>query len=406
MVFGNISKVQVAVFAFCVAVALTLSSPSSRAQEEFPLTAGRNVVIGTVSVDNDADYLYVTLETDGRNMREAHLYVLDEDPGRRLPPGRAPYRSEYVYYPQHCEFAIPLEERGIEYGDTVYIQMHVAVPGESAYGGDIITPGRGAWYGIIAWQAAAPAPSEPDMTWVDIPDSNADYPAQNCPAQVGFTGKMSRYPTTNAQYAKYLNDALASGDIEVDGDQVRGTTGEYAGEDYYRLDGPGSTAAGANNGGASRISHSDGVFTVDSGVEDHPVTYVSWYGATAFAEYYGWRLPTEWEWESVANYNDNRTYATGGSLKDGDVYLANDSGNDSHEFAEYGTTPVGHFGTFGYGMADMAGNVWDWTSTALVDRRVFRGGSWINDEDFSTVSYRLWLTPDYQLSSIGFRVCR
>ncbi len=401
MVSESIFRVKKVVFAFCMAVALTLSFSNSRAAEEYPLTAGLNIEIGSVTVENDADYLYVTLKTDGWDMREAHLYVLDEEPGRRLPPGAAPYKSEYIYYPEFYEFAIPLEDLGIEYGDTVYIQVHAEVPGESAYGGDIIKPRRGAWYGNIEWRAAVLEPAEPDIAWVDIPDSNAAYPADNSPDLAGFTGEMSRYPTTNAQYCEYLNAALASGDIEVDGNQVKGTSGPYSGRNYYQLEAPGTTQWGAANGGKSRISYSGDVFTVDGGFENHPVTYVSWYGAMAFVEYYGWRLPTEWEWESVANYNDNRTYATGSSLKDGHEYLANYSENDSHPYAQYGTTPVGYFGYFGYGLADMAGNVWDWTSTS-----VLRGGSWNVGVILCSVSYQFGIHPSNQLSYVGFRVCR
>ncbi len=231
------------------------------------------------------------------------------------------------------------------------------------------------------------------ITWVSIND----------PA---FRGEMSRYPTTNAQYAQYLNEALASGDIEVDGNQVKGKTGTYRGQNYYRLDGPGWSRCGATNGGKSRISYNSGRFTVERGLEDHPVTYVSWYGAMAFAEYYGWRLPTEEEWEGVASYTDGRRYATGSSLRSGSRYLANYRDNDSHEYARYGTTPVGHFGTFGYGMADMAGNVWDWTSTVSGSARVLRGGSWSTHVSNCAVSNRRRGTPVSQRSNGGFRVCR
>lgn len=41
----------------------------------------------------------------------------------------------------------------------------------------------------------------------------------------------------------------------------------------------------------------------EGGFEDYPATYVSWYGSTAFASYYVWRLPTEWQWRAVADYS-------------------------------------------------------------------------------------------------------
>ena len=244
--------------------------------------------------------------------------------------------------------------------------------------------------------------NEPDMIWVTISNS-------------GFSGRMSRYETTNAQYALYLNAALASNDIRVEGSHVEGNRGPYENQNYYRLDGPGSPGFGATNGGASRIKYSDGQFTVDSGFENHPVTYVSWYGAMVFANYYGWRLPTEQEWQAVAGYTDERTYATGDALYDSDRFLANYNANGSedispkelpnHPWAEHGTSEVGYFGTFGYGLADMSGNVWEWTSSGLGAGRVTRGGGWNYAPVHCRVSYRTGYMPADMDSRLGFRVC-
>ena len=112
------------------------------------------------------------------------------------------------------------------------------------------------------------------------------------PGHEPFNGEMSRYETTNAQYCQYLNAALASSDILVSGSIVYGVNGSDAGADfvgqiYYNLTGSGYTGNGATNGGAARINYNGNWFTVDSGFENYPVTYVSWYGATAFCNYYG-----------------------------------------------------------------------------------------------------------------------
>jgi hypothetical protein len=156
----------------------------------------------------------------------------------------------------------------------------------------------------ITWAVFTPAvPPAPvdDIDWVSINDSGG-----------GFTGQMSKYETTNAQYCQFLNAALASGDITVDGDNmVHGANGSNSGADfeeaYYDLAGAGWDGHGVPNGGAARINYSGGAFAVDSGFDDHPVTYVSWYGATAFCNYYGYRLPTEWEWQAVADYDGSYT---------------------------------------------------------------------------------------------------
>ena len=243
-------------------------------------------------------------------------------------------------------------------------------------------------------------PADPDvdeMEWVYIEDP-------------GFNGYMSKYETTNAQYCQFLNEALASGDITVDGNTVYGASGsnggaDFVGQVYYMLDGPGGTSGGATNGGAPRINYCSGSFTVDSGFENHPVTYVSRYGATAFCNYYGFRLPTEWEWRAVADYDGNFSYGCGRTINNN---IANYEGS-THP---HGTTVVGAFGTYGYGMADMAGNVWEWTSSCWYsDCRenwaVLRGGSWFNSAVDCFVSVRAgYITPDFTGYGLGFRVCR
>jgi len=234
--------------------------------------------------------------------------------------------------------------------------------------------------------------NHPDITWVSINDP-------------GFNGEMSKYETTNDQYCQFLNAAFATGDITVGVDNyVYGANGSNSGEDfvgetYYDLAGLGLTFDGATNGGAARINWTGSSFTVDSGFEDHPVTHVSWYGSTAFANYYGWSLPTEWQWQAVADYNGTFSYGCGTTINNS---MANYSGS-THP---YGTTIIGAFGTYGYGMADMAGNVWEWTSSAFESYRVLRGGSWYSYDYYCEVSFRTFGSPDNKSSHVGFRVCR
>ncbi|NLW84214.1 MAG: SUMF1/EgtB/PvdO family nonheme iron enzyme [Phycisphaerae bacterium] len=247
--------------------------------------------------------------------------------------------------------------------------------------------------------------SPPAMTWVAISDSGAGMKDEygNPISQGGFTGEMSKYETTNAQYAHYLNAALASGDIIVSGDYVVGAGGsntgrDFAGCEYYYLAGSGPAGHGIPDGGAARINWTGSSFTVDAGFENHPVTYVSWYGATAFSSYYGWRLPTEWEWQAVADYDGSYTFGCG-------MTINNSIANYTISLHPHGTTEVGAFGTYGYEMADMAGNVWEWTSSRS-GYLVVRGGSWASPADFCSVSYRTSYTEYQMLSYFGFRVCR
>ncbi len=256
-------------------------------------------------------------------------------------------------------------------------------------------------YGSYGFRVCRSEPQplpQPDITWVSIIDPGVS-------GHEGFAGQMSKYETTNAQYCQFLNDAIASGDVVVEGNYVNGASGsnsgvDFAGENYYQLDGIGTTYNGATNGGESRINYSDGAFTVDRGFENHPVTWVSWYGSTAFCNYYGWRLPTEWQWQAVADYNGSYTYGCGTSID-------NSIANYWDAVHPYGTIAVGAFGVYGYGMADMAGNVWEWTSSIYSGiSRVLRGGSWNYSGYYCTVSYRNVYGPSNLVNHNGFRVCR
>ena len=237
------------------------------------------------------------------------------------------------------------------------------------------------------------------MVWVSINDPGVS-------GHEAFNGEMSKYEIANASYCQFLNAALASGDIYVSGTTVYGANGSNAGADfvnqvYYNLAGAGDTYDGATNGGAARINYTGSSFIVDSGFENHPVTYASWYGSTAFANYYGWRLPTEWEWQAVADFDGTYTYGCGTTINNS---IANCIGSTHPD----GTTVVGAFGTYGYGMCDMAGNLWEWTdSINSGSTRVVRGGSWSDDGYWDcTVDLRGGWEQSGTRECIGFRVCR
>jgi len=253
----------------------------------------------------------------------------------------------------------------------------------------------------MALQWLTEGTSQPDMTWVSINDPGVS-------GHEGFSGEMSKYETTNAQYCQFLNVAVASGDITVGSDnKIYGANGSNSGADfvgqvYYNLAGPGSTQNGATNGGAARINYTGSEFTVDSGFENHPVTYVSWYGATAFASYYGWRLPTEWEWQAVADYDGSYLYGCGTTMN-------NSIANYYDSVHPDGTTPVGAFGTYGYGMCDMAGSVYRVANTVYGGSgsfRVIRDGSWGDLAYFCSFAYWSISFPYDTSFGFGFRVCR
>ena len=223
-----------------------------------------------------------------------------------------------------------------------------------------------------------------------------------------FNGYMSKYETTNAQYCQYLNAAKASGLITVYNADVYAVSDTSHSQIYLELY-PGSSSY-------SQISYNGSTFTVRSrdgyDMSNHPVVEVSWYGATAFASYYGWRLPTEWEWQAVADYNGSYTYGCGTTINQTkanyyDNGYANPLGLSSYPY----TSPVGYYPAYGYGLCDMAGNAWEWTSSCYYedcdpDYRVIRGGGWTYYGGYCAVSYRSDHYPGVMYTGFGFRVCR
>lgn len=100
----------------------------------------------------------------------------------------------------------------------------------------------------------------------------------------------------------------------------------------------------------SRIKRSGGRLSIESGYAKHPVVGVTWYGAVAYARWIGKRLPTEAEWEIASKGgNDNAYFPTGEEI---DKSQANFFSSD--------TTAVKSYASNGYGLYDMAGNVYEW----------------------------------------------
>jgi formylglycine-generating enzyme required for sulfatase activity len=133
---------------------------------------------------------------------------------------------------------------------------------------------------------------------------------------------------------------------------------------------------------------------------EHPVVNVNWEDAASYAEWAEGRLPTEEEWEKAARGTDGREYPWGNTF---DKEKCN-----SAEGHIGGTTPVGQYSPAGdspYGVADMAGNVWEWTASEHEKGgRVVRGGAFHADGWYVCCAFRDNWYPDFRYGFGGFRV--
>ncbi len=235
--------------------------------------------------------------------------------------------------------------------------------------------------------------------------------------------EMMVTPVTNQQYADYLNKAVAAGSVKmVDG----AITGYYPGDEFHAYKHEFEIKAGDKahvtlNEPGLRIRYEGERFSVQSGFENHPMVMVSWYGAKAYCNSHGWRLPTENEWEKAARGKDERAYPWGDEIPRNQANFY--SSRDPYEkiFGKMGgSTPVGYYngqkhdgyqtldGRSPYGLYDMAGNVWQWTGDdyPYMHYRWMRGGSHANYDYDVCVWSRNSAGPEHYGVGVGFRCAR
>jgi iron(II)-dependent oxidoreductase len=161
-----------------------------------------------------------------------------------------------------------------------------------------------------------------------------DGPADERPAHkvVVPAFRIDRLPVTNQQFAMFLQ---AMGALAPDGGR------------RYDID-----------DGDARIHQNAGIWRADAGFEQHPVVEVSWLGARDYCAWTGARLPTEAEWEKAARGTDGRRYPWGPA--------APDATRARFAAGWNATLPVSAHpaGASPYGVLDMAGNAWEWVSSA------------------------------------------
>lgn len=194
---------------------------------------------------------------------------------------------------------------------------------------------------------------------------------------------VERHPVTNAQFAAFVADTgyvtvaerpldpalypgVAVEDLLPGALTFRGTTGPVDLRDWRQW---WDWAPGAC------WRHPFGPDGVDAVADrpDHPVVQVAYPDAAAYAQWAGRRLPTEAEWEYAARGGTSTVYAWGDDAAPGGRLMANTwqgrfpYRNDG-ALGWTGTSPVGEFPANDFGLVDMIGNVWEWTTTRYTAR--------------------------------------
>lgn len=213
---------------------------------------------------------------------------------------------------------------------------------------------------------------------------------------------ISENQITNYQYAAFLN--------EYGSDTVQ--EGPYKGEKMIT----------EHPWGVTKIGNQ---WQAQDGYENHPVIFVTWFGAQEFCLFYDGSLPSEAQWEYAARGgNKSKGYRYAGSNKLGEVaWHRENSYKKGENHPNYGTQPVRQKKPNELGLYDMSGNAEEWcldlytidykakesvaynppkTVSQEKMHKVIRGGSFIYANNSA---YRDFNLPNYAANDLGFRFC-
>ncbi|MFH0909060.1 MAG: SUMF1/EgtB/PvdO family nonheme iron enzyme [bacterium] len=348
-------------------------------------------------------------------------------------------------------FNIPASSFTGDYGDNIVtgVNKHIVWDAGRDWDGEYSTQ-------MVIKVTASDARGLPGLQWGNEVPSGGFLMGQEGGAEgygpsrhvnIPWSHWLSKYEITSAQYSEYLNIALAAGKVQRNGTtNVTGLVGVSSNKPLINLDGTRDVIWNVN------------AFEAVAGRSNFPVR-VTWYGAIAFAQFYSYDLPTDAEWEKAtrgpdhAGVDQHQAYPWGNTLANGNANFY-DSGDPWETYDYYSppgrTTPIGYYNgnqtplgpdmATGYGLYDVAGNVYEWTRSRYVAtvesydqlesltnsinaltntaNIVVRGGSWLvqsgSYDDLKcyyrrsqpTIARDYSVRSGYGIPDIGFRVIR